>query len=783
MKLRHLFLILPLLLVGTSCNRDPKIVSRKYVENANKYFNSGKFKEASIMYRNALKKDPRNGDAYYRLGLCDLRMGQPGVATRSLRRAVELMPDNLEPLLMLTDIYLMAVAADTRNAKRILPEVQELAGKLEKKDVYQWHRVMGLLNLKKDQPKEAIGHLEKANQMKPLEPNVAIFLVQALALEKRYDEAESLAKQLIEKHKTLVPAYHFLYVRYVSSNRLSDAEAILKLRNANNPTDASALLQLAQFYGATRREADMKAVLDKLLSNPKTFPDAYRLVGDFYFRIRDLAKAVQYYAEGKKANPSQGPAFDKRTAEAYIAQGKGDDALKLLEAVIKQDAKDSDALAMRASLLLRGGKIEQIQRAVSDLQGVVQSSPRNFVARYDLGRALLAKSEVDQAKGEVEQAKGEVEQARVAFEDAIKQFPEYRPPRMALAQLYFRRGEHAKTVQAADAVLAIEPGHLPAMLVRSAALISMRDSGRAREAISEIIKLHPNALEAQLQLAVVNMGEKKYKEAEDGFRKLYESNPKELRSLFGLAECYLAQQTPQKQTQALELIQKEAARNPGRDELILAVANVAARTGRIDLSIQQFETLVAKRPKDAFLHMRLGEIYRRSGKVNLSVDHFRKAIQLAPDQPAPKIQLAMQLDEQGQRGEARQLYEQLLKTQPNNILVLNNLAYLMAESGTELDVALTLAQRAKQAMPEGVDVADTLGWIYIKKNLSDNAIDIYRDLTRRQPQRSTFHYHLGMALFQKGDRAQAKQALLTALRNKPAKDEEAKIRELLGRIG
>jgi tetratricopeptide (TPR) repeat protein len=550
---------------------------------------------------------------------------------------------------------------------------------------------------------------------------------------------------------------------------LSDAEAILKLRNANNPTDAPALLQLAQFYAVTRREADMKATLDKLVSDPKAFPDAYRLVGDFYFRGRDLAKAVQYYAEGKKANPSQGAAFDKRTAEAYIAQGKGDDALKLLEAVIKQDAKDSDAIAMRASLLLRGGKPDQIQRAVSDLQGVVQSSPRNFVARYDLGRALWAK--------------GEIEQARLSFEDAIKQRPDYMPPRMALAQLYFQKGEHSKTVQAADAVLATEPGQLPAMLLRAAALTSMRDFGRAREAISETIKLHPNAMEAQLQLAVVNMGERKFKEAEDGFRKLYESNPKDTRSLFGLTECYLAQQTPQKQAQALELIQKEAARNPGKDELTLALANVAARTGRADLSIQQFEVLLAKRPKDAFLHMRLGEIYRRTGKLDLSASHFRTAIQLAPEQPSPKLQLAMQLDEQGQRGEARQLYEQLLKMQPNNVVVLNNLAYLMAESGTELDQALTLAQRAKQAMPEGLDVADTLGWIYIKKNLSDNAIDIYRDLIRRQPQRSTFHYHMGMALFQKGDRTQAKQALLTALRNKPVKDEEAKIKELLGRIG
>ncbi|MCL5744464.1 MAG: tetratricopeptide repeat protein [Acidobacteria bacterium] len=766
MKLRRLPFILPLLLLGISCNRDPKIVSRNYVENGNKYFNSGKYKEASIMYRNALKKDPRNGDAYYRLGLCDLRLGQPGAATRPLRRAVELMPDSLEARLTLADIFLMAVAADSRNAKNLLPEVEELAKPLAKNDAYHGHRLMGLCYLLQNKFKEAIERLEKANQMKPLEPNVAIFLIRALAAEKRTGEAESLAKQLIEKHKEVAAAYNFLYANYIASNRMGDAEAILKLRSANNPNDELALLQLAQFYAASHREADMRATLEKLTSNPKSFPSANRLVGDFYFRNRDLAKAVEYYSAGKSANPSQAAAFDKSIAEVYVAQGKADDALRLLETVIKQDSKDSDAIAMRASLLLRGGKPEQIQSAINDLQGVVRGSPRNFVAQYDLGRALLAK--------------GEVERARAAFEEAIKQRADYLPPRMALAQVYFRQGEHAKAVQAADALLTMEPGHLGARLVRAAALTSMRDFGRARESILETIKLFPNSLEAQLQLAVVNMGEKKFKDAEEEFRQLYEKNPQDLRSLSGLTECYMAQQ---KQAQALDLIQKEASRNPGRDELILALANVAARAGKTDLAIQQFEILIAKRPKDGLMHMRLGEMYRRAGRLDLSASHFRTAMQLAPDQAAPKLQLAMQLDEQGQRGEARQLYEELLKTQPSNVLVLNNLAYLMAESGTELDQALTLAQRAKQAMPDEINVADTLGWIYIKKNLSDNAIDIYRDLIRRQPQRSTFHYHLGMALFQKGDRVQAKQALLTALRNKPGKDEEAKIRELLGRIG
>ena len=59
-------------------------------------------------------------------------------------------------------------------------------------------------------------------------------------------------------------------------------------------------------------------------------------------------------------------------------------------------------------------------------------------------------------------------------------------------------------------------------------------------------------------------------------------------------------------------------------------------------------------------------------------------------------------------------------------------------------------------------MADTLGWIYLKKNLSDNAIEIFQDLVAKAPNQSTFHYHLGMALYQKGDKPKAIKEL-----NKP----------------
>ena len=106
-----IFLILPLLLMAVACTRDPKQVSKKYVETGNKYFDRGRFKQASIMYRTALNKDRLNGEAYYRLGLTNLKLGELANAVRVLRRAVELQPGNDDAISKLADIYLMAFLA------------------------------------------------------------------------------------------------------------------------------------------------------------------------------------------------------------------------------------------------------------------------------------------------------------------------------------------------------------------------------------------------------------------------------------------------------------------------------------------------------------------------------------------------------------------------------------------------------------------------------------------------------------------------------------------------
>jgi Flp pilus assembly protein TadD len=180
--------------------------------------------------------------------------------------------------------------------------------------------------------------------------------------------------------------------------------------------------------------------------------------------------------------------------------------------------------------------------------------------------------------------------------------------------------------------------------------------------------------------------------------------------------------------------------------------------------------------------MKLAETHRRAGDIASASTGFKKAQELAPSNVLPFVQMAMMYDVEGRQLEAKPLYEQVLRLQPDNAVALNNLAYQMAESGSDLDQALTMAQRARQQLPTDNNVADTLGWIYIKKNLSDTAIGIFKDLVQKDPKRATYRYHLAMALYQKGEKAEAKKELEVALKSDPPKDEAAKIRDLLAKV-
>jgi Flp pilus assembly protein TadD len=215
----------------------------------------------------------------------------------------------------------------------------------------------------------------------------------------------------------------------------------------------------------------------------------------------------------------------------------------------------------------------------------------------------------------------------------------------------------------------------------------------------------------------------------------------------------------------------------------MLLASTADRAGRYDLAISQYQQLLSRDPKSARVCLRLGDEYRRKGDTDGAIAMFRQAQRLAPKDPGAAMLLANTLAMTGRAEQARPEFKHLLELRPDDPFVLNDASFNLAETGGDLDEALRMIQRALRKMPSRPDFADTLGWIYLKKKMTEPALQIFTSLVNKNPANPTFRYHLGAALLQKGDARGARAALHVALENKPSRDEMGKIQELLGRTG
>jgi tetratricopeptide (TPR) repeat protein len=755
------------LLAGAGCNLNPERAKRRYLENGNKYAEQGKLREASIMYRNAIKRDPKFGEAYHKLGDTELRRGEVRQAVAAYRRAAELMPENEDPSGRLADIFLMAYSA-TRAArnKEWLTEVADVANGLLSRNPNSFHgmRLKGFLAVTENQAEEAIGWFRKADAVKPRQPELRFALANVLALNKQWPEAEKLLREVIADTPQYTASYDALVAHYMRNQEPQKAEEILALKVKNLPDPVDFKIQQAGFFHATKREAQARAILDGLVHTANPKPDARMKVGEFYFRIRDFESARKLFEEGIQKDPGQKSQYRNRLAMLHVSQGKTQEALAIAEQGLKEDAANPDLLQMRAALQLQTGDPAMTKQAVGDLQSLISKQPDNHVVRFNLARAY--------------QRQGELKAAVVQYQEAVKQ-PGFLAARLGLAQALLMQGEFGPALQSAEQALLIDPANLQARVMKVNALINSGNQEQARNELKRYLGETPDAPDLRFQNAVLQFINKDYKPAETEFRALRERFPDDPRLVYAISEIYLA---TGRQKEALKFVMDEVARKP-RPELRFAAGNVALRAGDLAAAEREFNHLLEQNPKSMDLHLRLGEILRLKGDTQASIALLKKAHAMQPNHIGVNMQLGLTLDSAGMKRESIPYYENTLKAGGDNPVALNNVAFMYAEEGRELDLALTYAQKARQRLPDNADVADTLGWVYLKKNLTDNALVIFRELVQKQPANATYQYHLGAALLQKGDRAGAKQRLQAALGLKPNKDDEARIRELLAKLG
>ena len=176
---------------------------------------------------------------------------------------------------------------------------------------------------------------------------------------------------------------------------------------------------------------------------------------------------------------------------------------------------------------------------------------------------------------------------------------------------------------------------------------------------------------------------------------------------------------------------------------------------------------IEKFPKEPELYEQLGMSYYLMNKYDSSKVNLTHALKLDSTLLRPKHFLAFVYDQLGQQDSAAVMYKDLIAAVPGEPLYKNNLAYLYAQEGVHLDVALQLVDSALVAEPDNSSYLDTKGWIYYQMGNYQSAREFVSRALQDSQDNAEVMEHLGDIYSKLGNTDMAREYYQRALKIKP----------------
>jgi len=162
-----------------------------------------------------------------------------------------------------------------------------------------------------------------------------------------------------------------------------------------------------------------------------------------------------------------------------------------------------------------------------------------------------------------------------------------------------------------------------------------------------------------------------------------------------------------------------------------STGNVLARKGRLDDAIVHFRQAIELRPDFPDAHYNLGTALLQKGDLDGAIAELRTTLSIHPYDAGAHTSLGNALVQQGSLREAVDHYEKALQAEPDSILPLNNLAWVMStgpdDSLRNNEIAVQLATKANQLSKETNPVfIRTLAAAYAQAGQFEKAIETAR---------------------------------------------------------
>ncbi len=723
------------LVVAVGCSKNPQKAKKEYFDSGNAYYAQQKYKEAVVEYRNAIQQDPKYGEARYKLAEAYSKLNDVPNAYREYIRAADLLPNDNEAQLKAATFLL--IAGQSEDAKSRADKVLARDPKNVQAQVVRANALAGLKDLD-----GAISEINEAIQLDPKQASTYANLGALQLARGRQDEAEASFKKAVDTDPKNVNAQLALGNFYWSAGRPADAEASFKHASELEPGNLLANRALATFYLASNRAAEAEKYLKTVAETSKDGPSRLALA-DYYAGMNrpDEALPILNALAGEQQTFAEAKA---RIAAIQFAQNRRDEAHKTIDEVLAKQPNNTKALLVKARFLVADNKIDE---ALVKVKAAVTADPQSAVGHYMLGSLYASRNDVDEAVK--------------SFREVLKINPRAVPAQLQLSRLELLRGGAASSVQFAEDAVKNQPENAVARLILVKSLAANGELARADTELGTLLTKYPKSAAVHAEAGNLAMRKKDLVRAKKEYETAQEIEPGSLDALTGLVSLDVVNGKPQ---EGLARVNAAIQKAPKAAPLYLLAASVQAKSGDAAGAEQSLRKAIDLDSSLLQAYGMLGGLYVAEKKLDQGAAEFEKITKQQPKNIGAHTMIAMILQQQGKQAEAQKKYEQILQMDNHAAVAANNLAWMYAESGTNLDQALQLAQTAKAALPEQPEVNDTLGFVYLKKDLAQLAVPPLRVSVQKDPQNPIYHYRLGLAYFKTGDKASAKQELETALK-------------------
>ncbi len=728
------WIILALLISCTSVEAKKE----RYYKQGVEYAAAGKHAEAIIEFKNVAKLDPNHTDAKYQMGLAYLNLGGlPNAlqAYRLLKETVDKKPDLWDAQAKLGGLYL--ASNDLKSAR----EKAELILKHDPNDL-DARLILARIHQRENRLSEAEAAYRQILVLDPKRLSTYYDLSSLYLQKKDVASAESVLKTALSVNSGSVETHLAFATLYQVTDQAPQAEAHYLKAISIAPQNKSLYYLLSGFYLKEKRIVDAEAKLSEAAKLDPTDPEPLIVQADFQLRQGKLQEAEKLLLRAKEIKPDALPA-KKKLAALYVAQFKKKEAELILAEIFAKNPNDPDGLFYQGRLLLSEKKGE----AEDLFARVIRTEPAYPMVHYFMGLSHLLNKDLQQAKA--------------SFSKAIEQNPQDIPARLVLAELYFQSRAYDLATTEVDVVLRQVPNNVQAHLLRGNLSFLQGDVKRAEEAYQKLVTLSPDDAIGYFKLGTLRRAQKKDAEALGLFEKALSRNPKQIEPLVQMVGIDLAHG---REGEAFQRVHAQIVAAP-QGALYVLLARLYMTKKESQKAEESLMKGIEFDPNDLAAYLALGQLYVQEKRFDQAIAKLDEALARKPDTLSIYMLKGVIYDAQTQPKKAQVEYEKALQINPQFAPAANNLAWIYAEQGGNIDRALTLAQMAKEQFPDDPSVSDTLGWIYYKKKFYLKAVALLKESAEKLPQNFEIRYHLGMAYEKSGDHVLAKEALTEALKS------------------